>query len=102
MGRADGFVIVTPEYNHGYPGTLKNVLDHVFDEWNRKPFALVGAGGIYGGVRAIDGLRLVLPGIRAVSIPGMIGVHQVEKVFGPDGPTSDRPGWERRFDGLFT
>src|SRR5580658_3206161 len=46
MGRADGFIIVTPEYNHGYPGTVKNLMDHLYDEWNRKPFGLVGAGGM--------------------------------------------------------
>jgi NAD(P)H-dependent FMN reductase len=101
MGRADGFVIVTPEYNHGYPGTLKNLLDHLYDEWNRKPFGVVSAGGLYGGARAVDGLRLVIPGLGGVSIPSMIGVTQVETSFGPGGPTADRPGWERRFDRFF-
>jgi NAD(P)H-dependent FMN reductase len=98
MGRADGFVLVTPEYNHGIPGTLKNLLDHLYDEWNRKPFGLVGAGGIYGGARAIDGLRLVVPGLGGVSIPGMIGVPTVGTSFAEGGPTSDREGWERKFD----
>jgi NAD(P)H-dependent FMN reductase len=102
MARADGFVIVTPEYNHGYPGTLKNILDHLSDEWHRKPFALVGAGGMYGGVRAIDGLRLVLPGLGAVGIPSMIGVTNVETAFAEGGPVRDRENWERRFDRLFT
>jgi NAD(P)H-dependent FMN reductase len=102
MARADGFVIVTPEYNHGYTGTLKNLFDHLSDEWHRKPFALVGAGGIYGGARAIDGLRMVIPGLGGVSIPAMIGVTQVETSFGEAGPTSDRENWERRFDRLFT
>lgn len=101
MARADGFVIVTPEYNHGYPGTLKNLLDHLSEEWNRKPFGLVGAGGIYGGARAIDGLRLVVPGVGGFSIPAMIGVTHVETSFAEGGPTSDREGWERRFDRFF-
>ena len=101
MTRADGFVIVTPEYNHGYPGTLKNLLDHLFDEWNRKPFGLVGAGGMYGGARAIDGLRMVIPGIGAISIPSMIGVARVETSFAEGGPTNDRAGWEHRFDRFF-
>ncbi len=101
MVRADGFLVVTPEYNHGYPGTLKNLLDHLFEPWGRKPFAFVGAGGPYGGARAIDGLRLVIPGLKAISIPTMIGVSQVDKSFGPDGPLTDREGWERRFDVLF-
>jgi NAD(P)H-dependent FMN reductase len=101
MARADGFVIVTPEYNRGYPGTLKNMLDHLYDEWNRKPFGLVGAGGMYGGARVIDGLRLVIPGLEGIGIPAMIGVTNVETSFGEGGPTADRAGWERRFDRFF-
>jgi len=101
MGRADGFVIVTPEYNHGYPGTLKNILDHVYDEWGRKPFGLVGAGGMYGGARAIDGLRMVIPGIGGISTPGMIGVTDVQTSFDEHGPVADREKWERRFDRFF-
>jgi NAD(P)H-dependent FMN reductase len=56
---ADGFVIVTPEYNHGYPAALKNALDHSFVEWQRKPVAFVGYGGV-GGARAIEQLRQVV------------------------------------------
>jgi NAD(P)H-dependent FMN reductase len=55
---ADGFVIVTAEYNHGYPAVLKNALDHAFPEFNRKPVAFVGYGNV-GGARAIEQLRLV-------------------------------------------
>ncbi len=62
MEYADGFVIVTPEYNFGIPGTLKNLIDHVYKQWNRKPFGLITAGGIVGGVRAQDQLRQVISG----------------------------------------
>lgn len=55
---ADGFIAVTPEYNHGYPASLKNALDHIFPELNRKPIAFVGYGNV-GGARAIEQLRLV-------------------------------------------
>ncbi|HKV90754.1 MAG TPA: NAD(P)H-dependent oxidoreductase [Thermoplasmata archaeon] len=100
MGRADGFVLVTPEYNHGPPGTLKNLLDHLFDEWNRKPFALVTAGGISGGLRAADGLRLILPGIRAICVPAMVPVHQVGTEFGPSGPV-EPDKWRKRLAPMF-
>lgn len=58
VDEADGFILVTPEYNHGYPASLKNALDHIFPELNRKPVAFVGYGNV-GGARAIEQLRLV-------------------------------------------
>jgi NAD(P)H-dependent FMN reductase len=58
LDRADGFVIVTGEYNHGYPAVLKNAMDWTFAEWNRKPVAFVSWGNV-GGARAIEQLRQV-------------------------------------------
>jgi NAD(P)H-dependent FMN reductase len=58
LDRADGYVFLTPEYNHGYSAVLKNAIDHTFVEWNRKPAAFVGWGNV-GGARAIEQLRLV-------------------------------------------
>jgi len=58
LDRADGYIIITAEYNHGYPASLKNTLDHIFPELNRKPVAFVGYGNV-GGARAIEQLRLV-------------------------------------------
>jgi NAD(P)H-dependent FMN reductase len=58
MQDADGYLIVTAEYNHGYPAVLKNALDQVFPELNRKPVAFIGYGNT-GGARAIEQLRLV-------------------------------------------
>ncbi len=55
---ADGYIVLTSEYNHGYPASLKNALDFVFVELNRKPVAFVGYGGV-GAARAIEQLRLV-------------------------------------------
>jgi NAD(P)H-dependent FMN reductase len=101
MGRADGFVIVTPEYNFGYPGTLKNMLDHLHAPWRNKPFGLVGAGGIMGGARAIDGLRLVIPGVWGVTVPLAVYVHHVESAFTEEGPAGDRKGWDDRFEEFF-
>ena len=58
IDRADGYVILTAEYNHGYPAVLKNALDSTFVEWRRKPVAFVGWGNT-GGARAIEQLRAV-------------------------------------------
>lgn len=71
----DAFVIVTPEYNHGTSGVLKNALDWVYQEWNNKPVAFVSYGGV-GGARAVEQLRLnaielqMAPIRTAVHIPG--------------------------------
>lgn len=71
----DAFVIVTPEYNHGTSGVLKNALDWVYQEWNNKPVAFVSYGGV-GGARAVEQLRLnaielqMAPIRSAVHIPG--------------------------------
>lgn len=100
MGRADGFVVVTPEYNFGYPGALKNVLDALYDEWNRKPFALVGVGGVSGGLRAIDNLRQVVSGLGAVTVPTHVPVTFVARSFTSEGPI-DAPEWDRRFEKMF-
>lgn len=60
ISEADGYVIVTPEYNHGYPAALKSALDHLFYEWNDKPVAFVGYGGPGAGIRAVEQLRQVV------------------------------------------
>lgn len=101
MGRADGFVVVTPEYNHGIPGTLKNLLDHLYDEWGRKPFGIVSAGGIAGGLRATEMLRQVISGLSAISIPAQVPVFQVQDHFDESGPTTDEERWVQRLDRFF-
>jgi NAD(P)H-dependent FMN reductase len=53
----DGYIIVTAEYNRGSPAVLKNALDYAYPEWNKKPVAFVGYGGV-GAARAIEQLRL--------------------------------------------
>jgi len=101
MARADGFVVVTPEYNYGLPGALKNMLDHLYDEWNRKPFAMVTAGGLSGGLRASDQLRQVVSGVGAFVIPGHVPVQFVQESFGENGPRSHPELWAERFGRLF-
>lgn len=60
----DGFIIVTPEYNHGYPAAIKNALDYLFVEWNNKPIGFVGYGYSASGARAIEQLRQVLVNLQ--------------------------------------
>jgi NAD(P)H-dependent FMN reductase len=68
MLAADAFVVVTPEYNHGYPAALKSLIDSVGAEWQAKPVAFVSYGGISGGLRAVEQLRLVFAELHTVTI----------------------------------
>lgn len=70
----DAFVIVTPEYNHGYSAVLKNALDYVYKEWNNKPVAFVGYGSV-GGARSVEQLRQVA--VELQMAPIRAGVHIV-------------------------
>jgi len=70
----DGYVIVTPEYNHGYPGGLKNAIDHAFTVWANKPVGFVSYGGMAGGARAVEQLRLVSIELRMVPIRDEVNI----------------------------
>ncbi len=65
IDRADAFVVVTPEYNHAYPAVLKFMIDCAYAEWQAKPVAFVSYGGISGGLRAVEQLRLVFAELHA-------------------------------------
>lgn len=98
IGRADGLVIVAPEYNHGYPGVLKNALDHLRAEYSRKPVGIVSvsAGGL-GGIRCLEQLRLVVLGLGAVPIPAALSISRIQAAFDERGRPTDA-GMERRVD----
>jgi NAD(P)H-dependent FMN reductase len=68
LAAADAFVVVTPEYNHGYPGSLKNAIDWFREEWRAKPVGFVCYGGPAGGLRAVEQLRQVFVAVGAVPI----------------------------------
>lgn len=59
ISESDGFVLVTPEYNHSYSAVLKNALDFVYYEWNYKPVSFISYGSEAGGSRAVEHLRTV-------------------------------------------
>jgi NAD(P)H-dependent FMN reductase len=68
VAAADAFLIVTPEYNHGYPAVLKFLIDSALEEWHDKPAAFVSYGGQSGGLRAVEQLRLVFAELRVVTV----------------------------------
>jgi NAD(P)H-dependent FMN reductase len=69
----DAFIIVTPEYNHGYPAVLKNALDSIFPEWNRKAVGFVSYGNA-GGARSVEQLRQVVIELQMVPIRSAIHI----------------------------
>ena len=86
IANADGIVIVTPEYNHGYPGSLKLVLDILYPEYKHKAAAIVGvSSGPWGGVRAVENLAPVLKELGLVVSQFALNIERVESAFSADG-----------------
>lgn len=96
IGRADSIIIVSPEYNNGYPGVLKNALDYLLPEYERKPVGIVtvSAGG-HGGITCLAQLRLVTIGMGAFPIPENLSVSRVHDSFRDDGTPNDA-AYEKR------
>ncbi|WP_033344765.1 NADPH-dependent FMN reductase [Catenuloplanes japonicus] len=76
---ADAFVIVTPEYNHGYPAPIKNALDYLFAEWQHKPVGLVSYGSVAGGVRSAQALKPVLQYLKMIPLSESVIIPFVAK-----------------------
>lgn len=74
IGAAQGFVFVTPEYNHSYPASLKRLIDWHYREWMLKPALIVGYG-VQGGHAAIEHLRGVLAELNMVTIRRCLGLR---------------------------
>ncbi len=88
---ADGFVIVSAEYNHSIPAALKNLLDHYQSEYLYKPSAIVTySAGPFGGVRALINLRAILAELGTPSIPSAFPVSQIHNAFDDDGVALER------------
>jgi NAD(P)H-dependent FMN reductase len=104
VASGDGYVFVTPEYNHGYPAVLKTHLDAVYVPWNRKPMGIVSYGAAGGGYRAAEQLRQVAVELQMAAIREQVGLPLVWTLFDDAGrlKTADvvRPYAERFVDDL--
>jgi NAD(P)H-dependent FMN reductase len=90
---ADAFVFVMPEYNHGYPASIKNAVDYLYEEWADKPVGFVSYGGMAGGTRAVQSLKPVLTYLRmrpVVNEVTCVGFSQFlnDGVFEPGEPAA--------------
>ncbi len=73
IGSFDGFVFVTPEYNHGPSGALKNAIDFLYAEWNNKAAGFVGYGAA-GGTRAVEQLRQVMAEVQVATVRAQVAL----------------------------
>lgn len=78
---ADGVILITPEYNHGPPGVLKNALDWVGPPWKDKPVGLISYGGISGGTRAVEQLRSITIELGLMNVANAIHFPSFAKAF---------------------
>jgi NAD(P)H-dependent FMN reductase len=80
IAEGDGYLFVSPEYNHGYTSVLKNALDYIFGEWGRKPASFISYGGALGA-RAIEQLRLVLIELRMAPLADALHISDIRSKF---------------------
>lgn len=92
IDRADAFVVVTPEYNHGYPAVLKQAIDLPHREWRAKPVAFVSYGGMSGGLRSVEQLRQVFAELHATTMRDTVSFHMVSARFDAAGSPIDAIG----------
>ncbi|MFF5262447.1 NADPH-dependent FMN reductase [Actinomadura viridis] len=85
LERSDAFVVITPEYNHSYPGALKNFIDLHYTQWQAKPVALVSYGGLAGGQRAAEHLRQVFAELHAVTVRDTVALVNAWERFDAEG-----------------
>jgi NAD(P)H-dependent FMN reductase len=83
VGRADGFVVVTPEYNRSFPASLKQAIDFAYDEWHAKPVGFVCYGCGSRGYHAAAALRVVFAELHTVTVRDEVAVDLMESEPGP-------------------
>lgn len=97
----DGLIIVSPEYNHGYPGELKLLLDNAYHEYCGKPVAICGVSdGPLGGSRMAEQLKLVLSAFQMIIINSAVYFSNVKEIFQKDGSIKNVDFWTSRLDGV--
>jgi NAD(P)H-dependent FMN reductase len=88
---SDGIIMVTPEYNGGYPASLKNAIDVLYEEWKHKPIAIVTvSSGPFGGSQALVSLQFTLWKMKAWTIPAMFSVPTVDQAYDDKGNAIDK------------
>lgn len=84
IAEADGYLIISPEYNHGYPAVLKNALDVVYAEWNKKPVGFISYGSVGGG-RVVEQLRQVAVELQMAPVRSAVHIQAPWNLLEPTG-----------------
>ncbi len=102
IGRAEGLIVVSPEYNHGYPGELKMMLDMLYREYFYKPLGICGvSSGVLGGARMVEKLRLVSIELHMMPIREAIYFPTVSKLFDSSGNLINRDIYDKLLQAFF-
>ena len=86
VNESDGFILITPEYNHGVAAVIKNALDFVYDEWKNKPISFVSySNGLGAGIRAVEQLRLITNTLQMAPMQYAIHLPRVQDTIDESG-----------------
>ncbi|GAC1413034.1 MAG: hypothetical protein NVSMB66_3860 [Candidatus Doudnabacteria bacterium] len=92
VSEMEGFIIVTPEYNHGYPAVLKNALDYLYAPWNNKPVSFVSySTGPIGGARVVEQLRQIAPTLKLTVLIEAMHLGQAQETLNAEGDLQSGP-----------
>lgn len=95
--KADAVILISPEYNGGYPASVKNAIDVLVKEWYHKPIGLVGvSSGNFGAISAVAQLQSVLLKIKATPISTIFPVPNVQDTFDDNGNAIDKVSMDKR------
>jgi NAD(P)H-dependent FMN reductase len=100
VNATDAFVIVTPEYNHGYPAALKNAIDYLHHEWRDKPIGFVSYGGVSAGTRAVQQLKQVVTILKMLPVSEAVSIPFHAQFIGEDGAVQANEIMEQAADAM--
>lgn len=97
---ADAFVFVTPEYNHGYPASLKLAIDYLHHEWRYKPVGFVSYGGVAAGTRSVEQLQQVVTAVRMMPVVEQVNIPFFQQFIDADGVVQANEAMEQASDAM--
>lgn len=89
VAKADGYIVITNEYNHSIGPIIKNSIDHLKAQWDKKPVGIMSYGGVGGGLRAAEHLRQIFAELYAMTIREQMSVHLTSAKFDEKGNLTD-------------